>query len=144
MKRIIPSVLPFTLDFDPSSDFPEDIERLVAAAEKSGYTLSSSDAAELWRRHSSELCARWLAVAGDDQDIFTALLEHAEVLPDAGGLPAPPEGYATWLDFAVATMDTRSEEIDRSLAGESVSRQSMRDAAQAELTGIRRKAGFFS
>lgn len=141
MKRIVPADLPSTPDFDPLSDFPEDVERLIAAAEKSGYTVSSLDATTLWRRHSGELCASWFDVSGDDQDILAALLRHAEVIPDAKDRPAPPRGYACWLDFAVDAMDTRSEELDRLFAGESVSRQSMRDAVQAELMELRRKAG---
>lgn len=91
MNRIIPAYLPLTPDFDPVSDFPEDVERLVTAAAKAGYTLSSTDAAELWRRHSGELCASWFDVAGDDQDILAALLKHAEVLPEAADLPTPPK-----------------------------------------------------
>lgn len=36
-----------------------------------------------------------------------------EVYPviDGANPPTPPEGYATWLDFAAETMDTRTEEI---------------------------------
>lgn len=141
MKRIIPAKLPLTPDVDPVSDFPEDVERLITTATKAGYTLSSNDAIELWRRHCGDLCASWFEVAGDDQDILAALLKYAEVLPDAGDLPTPPKGYSNWLDFAVDSMEMRNEELERLIAGESVSRHSMRDAAHAELKAIRRKAG---
>lgn len=140
MKRLIPAPLPVTPDFDPLADFPEDVERMVAAAANLSYLVTPRDAAELWRRHSGDVCASWFAVDGADQDIVTALLKHAEVQPDAANLPTPPEGYATWLDFAVDTMDTRAEEQERIWAGTPVSRQAMRDAVRAELVALRRKA----
>jgi len=61
--------------------------------------------------------------------------------PDAENIPTPPEGYASWLDFAVDTMDTRAEEQERIWADAPVSRQAMRDAVRAELAALRRKAG---
>lgn len=59
--------------------------------------------------------------------------------------PAPPAGYATWLDYAVATMDTRSVELERLLddgpAGELVpTREEMRLAVRAELDTLRQHA----
>lgn len=143
MKRLIPAPLPATPDFDPVASFPADVERLVAAAENAGYTLSSIDAGELWRRHSDDLCASWLGVTGYEHSLMAALLKHAEVIPEVENHPAPPQGYASWLDFAVDTMDTRSEELVRSFADETVSRQAMRDAVQAELLAVRRKASKF-
>lgn len=140
-QRLIPTSPKPAPDFDPLADFPEDVERLVMVATKAGYMLTPRDAAALWRRHSGDVCASWLAVADDDQNIVAALLKHAEVQLDAADMPAPPEGYENWLDFAVDTMDTRAEEQDRLIAGTPVSRQSMRDAVQAELDVLRRKAG---
>lgn len=87
------------------------------------------------------MCASWLAVDGDDQEIMGALLKHAEVLLDAADSPSPPKGYPSWLDFAVDTMDTRTEEQERLFDGTPASRQSMQDAARAELVALRRKAG---
>lgn len=140
-QRQIPAPPKFVPDFDPLTDYPDDVERLVAEATKAGYKLTPRDAATLWRRHSGDVCASWLAIAEDEQDIVPALLKHAEVLLDAADLPTPPEGYENWLDFAVVTMDTRAEEQDRQVAGTPVSRQSMRDAVLAELVALRRKAG---
>jgi len=140
MKRLIPSSLRVTPDFDPLADFADDVERMVVAAANLGYLVTPRDAAELWRRHSGDVCASWFAVDSADKDIVTALLKHAEVQPDTANLPTPPEGYATWLDFAVDTMDTRAEEQERIWAGTPVSRQAMRDALRAELVALRRKA----
>lgn len=140
-QRLVAPSLTRTPDFDPVTDYPDDIERLVAAATNAGYKLAPRDAAELWRRHAGEVCASWFAVTGDDAEILAVLLKHAEIQPDTADIPAPPAGYASWLDFAVDTMDTRSEEIDRLFADEPTSRQSMRDAVRAELVALRRKAG---
>lgn len=139
--RLIPRSLLRTPDFDPVVEFPEDIERLVGVAAKAGYQLSQQDAAELWRRHAGEVCASWFAVTGNDQEILAALLPHAEVLPDEPDRPAPPDGYKSWLDFAVDSMDTRSEEIERLFLDTPASRESMRDAVRAEYLALRRKAG---
>lgn len=140
-QRLIPAPQKIASDFDPLNDYPDDVERLVIVATKAGYMLTPRDAATLWRRHSDEVCASWLAIADDEQDILPALLKHAQVLLDAADLPTPPEGYENWLDFAVDTMDTRAEELDRQIANTPVSRQSMRDAVHAELVALRRKAG---
>lgn len=140
MKRLIPpqTVTPV---FDPLVDYPDDVERLVTAAANAGYKVTRRDAAELWRRHAGDVCATWFDVVGTDHDIVAALLKHAEVLSDAEDKPTPPEGYASWLDFAVDTMDTRAEEQERLWADTPVSRQAMRNAVRAELAALRRKAG---
>lgn len=140
MKHLIPAPIAVTPDFDPLAEYPEDVERMVAAAANAGYQVTPRDAAELWRRHCSDVCATWFVVDGADQDILTALLKHAEVLPDSAVSPTPPEGYESWLDFAIDTMDTRAEEQERVSAGTPVSRQAMRDAVRAELIALRQKA----
>lgn len=141
MKRLIPTPLPATPDFDPCADYPEDVERMVAASANAGYQVTPRDAAELWRRRSGDVCASWFAVDGAGQYIVTALLKHAEVQPDATDSPPPPEGYAGWLDFAVDTMGTRTEAQERIWAGVPVSRLAMRDAVRAELVALRQKGG---
>lgn len=140
-QRLVPSSRKQPPDFDPVTDYPEDVERLLAVATNAGYKLTPRDAAELWRRHADDVCASWFVVDGEGPDILAALLKHADVQPDSADTPAPPEGYASWLDFAVDTMDTRAEEIDRLFADKPISRQSMRDAVRAELAALRRKAG---
>lgn len=60
------------------------------------------------------------------------------------GHPAPPAGHATWLDYAVATMDTRSVEIERLLDDapgvQNPTREEMRLAVRAELDALRQQA----
>jgi hypothetical protein len=55
----------------------------------------------------------------------------------------PPKGYASWLDYAIDTMEVRELYLD-SVRGEewdrAVSREEMREAAKAELAELRREA----
>jgi len=140
-KRLIPRSLPPPPEFDPVKEFPQDVDRLVVVATNGGYAVSPQDAAELWRRHAGDVCASWFAVNGSDEDILAALLRHAEVRTDETDRPEPPDGYATWLDYAVETMDTRSQEIERLFLDKPVSRESMREAVRTELEALRRKSG---
>ena len=140
MKRLLPlRLLPDQL-FDPVSEFSDDIARLVAAAKAGGYLVTPAHAGELWRRHCEAICASWFEVTGDESTIVAALLEQAEVTTEITPTVPPPSGYGTWLDYAVATLDTRSVEIEQMLSenGEPVSRQAMQDAARDELAVLRK------
>lgn len=59
--------------------------------------------------------------------------------------PPPPQGYASWLDYAVDTMDTRSAELDCLINDSSAEGapqcEAMRQAVKAELEELRRRAG---
>lgn len=111
MKHLTPKPYPFLDDYKHLDAHAEDIARLVAAAAKLGYQLNWHDAGELWRRYSDDLCASWMAidVESDDQTLVTDLLKHAIVTTSDDG-PPPPKGFSSWLDYAVATMDTRTED----------------------------------
>lgn len=59
---------------------------------------------------------------------------------------APPTGYLTWLDYAVATLDTRSVSLDllfdADTGGAKVpTREAMQLTAEAELRALRQAAG---
>jgi hypothetical protein len=55
--------------------------------------------------------------------------------------PPPPAGYESWLDFAVATMDTRDAQLSRFFEDSTwVDRDECRKAALAELNELRRLA----
>ena len=142
-SRLILRSLPQPPDFDPTTEFPEDIERLVMVAINAGYQLTPQDAAELWRRHVGAICASWFAVTGDDQDILATLLRHAEILAGEANRAAPPDGYVSWLDNAVDAIDTRFAEMERFFLDRPASRESMRDAVRTEYMALRRKAGEF-
>ena len=51
--------------------------------------------------------------------------------------PPPPAGYASWLDFAVETFDTRDPSLELMLEGADADRDAMREAARSELVQLR-------
>ena len=60
--------------------------------------------------------------------------------------PAPPEGFATWLDFAVETFDTRAPWLESTFTDDQdaapLDREAIREAApRAELRRLRAAAG---
>jgi hypothetical protein len=146
VKHLIPSPYLSQDPFDPREQFPQDVQQLVTAAYNQGYQLSPIHATELWVRHSEDYCAGWLEVRGSkDEDLVRVLLQYATVVDGPGpSAPPPPDGYATWLDYAVDTMDTRSPQLDQMLQENAPehSRESMRQAVQAELAQLRWLAGF--
>jgi hypothetical protein len=54
----------------------------------------------------------------------------------------PPKGFESWLDYAIATMDVRSAQLEslEDEEGTVPSYEAMRAAAAAELAGLRAKA----
>jgi hypothetical protein len=59
--------------------------------------------------------------------------------------PAPLEGCATWLDFAVETFDTRRPWLESMFTDDqdavALDRDAIREAARAELRRLRAAAG---
>lgn len=54
--------------------------------------------------------------------------------------PRPPEGYRSWLDYAVGTLDVRGVQIQRAFADEPyASPAAMKRAAGLELEELRAK-----
>jgi hypothetical protein len=52
--------------------------------------------------------------------------------------PIPPQGFASWLDYAVATMDARSVHLEHLFAGgDAPSQDEIRAAARDELDELR-------
>lgn len=55
--------------------------------------------------------------------------------------PQPPDGYQSWLEYAIATMDVRGAHLDGLLNGdEAPSHDAIREAAQAELNQLQQKS----
>jgi hypothetical protein len=145
MKTLMPAPCPSGSSFDPQAEYPQDVQQLVSAAQSQGYRLSPRSAAEIWVRYSDESCASWLMVDGSsDADLVSTLLKYATVIdtPEPTA-PPPPDGYATWLDYAVTTMDTRMPQLDQIMQESAIehSREAMSQAVQAELAYLRRLAG---
>lgn len=60
---------------------------------------------------------------------------------DSNSLPQPPSGYVSWLDYAVASMDLRSVELEAIFDDNpGPEREAMRNAVHQELEELRTKA----
>lgn len=55
--------------------------------------------------------------------------------------PSLDHQHATWLDYAVDTMDTRSEEIETAFPRQTGIKTNVRDAVRAELVALRPESG---
>jgi hypothetical protein len=129
---------------DPCVTYADDVQRLVQAAHKQGYEVSARVAAELWIRYSESRSASWLMMDGvTDENLLRGLLQEAVVVDTATSGPTPPQGYASWLDYAVQTMDTRSPYLEQFFVQDApeVSREAMLEAAAQELIRLRQLAG---
>jgi hypothetical protein len=145
MKQLIPAPIPPAEDFQPKDEFPNEVARLVSAARAKGYQVTPDGAAQLWCRYSESLCACWLSISSpdDDEALVSCMLKYAVVTDVAAGMLPPPEGYHSWLDYAVATLDVSPAELEHLLADERnrPTGEVMRNAARAELEDLRRRAG---
>lgn len=143
MKTLVPRALRFKPDVDATSEFPDDVARLVSLAAGAGYTVSPEHAAELWWRYSAGVCGRWSSPAEHhDASALQRLLDEADIIDGRANALPPPEGYPTWLDYAVETVDTGAEQTPRLLVADTqASRREALDAARAELAMLRRLAG---
>ncbi len=60
-------------------------------------------------------------------------------------IPDPPEGYASWLDFAVETFDTRAPWLEGLFTDDADAavpdRDAIREAARVELCNLRARLG---
>lgn len=147
MKILVPApVSPEKPEFDPVVSFPDDVARLVMVAKEAGYLVSPADAGEIWRRSSESVCATWLSPSTwRDVDILEEMTRYGVSVEAPDNRPRPPSGYASWLEYAVDTMDTRSAELERLFEedpDDGVStREAMRQAVKAELDELRQRAG---
>lgn len=122
---------------------PQPNEHLLNAMARYRETLRETDrrTAATDERASQETFERQTRQGRVDVDLRPEV-DRREVQEWTANLPpAPPDGYASWLDYAIATMDTRSAEIESLLLDNPVSRAAMREAVRAELVALRRKAG---
>lgn len=150
MKRLVPALIPPRKPtFDPLEECPEDISQLVDVAKAAGYELRPADAAEIWRRSSSSVWAIWLSPRDwSNDEVLNQMMSHG-VIVETAETPRkrlePPQGYSSWLDYAVDCMDTRSVELervfDKGKDSGGPNHTEMRLAVQAELEELRQRAG---
>jgi len=146
MKQLIPAPVISKPTFDALSQFPDDVARLVKIASNAGYQITPQNAGEIWRRVSESVCAGWLSpISWGESACLADMLRNALVVEDSKTRLAPPDGYETWLDYAVDSMGTRPLEIaplfeDRPSVG-APTWEELRQAARTELEELRRRAG---
>ena len=87
---------------------------------------------------------KWVLRHYPDRQVINAMASHCpdylERLIDEVPKKVPlPDGHDNWLDYAVATMDTRSVQVEQmfSETGEWTSREAIIEAARAELVALR-------
>lgn len=122
----------------------EDIERFRRLLEEG---LNSGPATEYRRGEFDEPLAGLIDEPEPAEEAGTgtgmdAAADPADSLGTESGL-RPPEGYETWLDYAVAALDIRAVELEYLARGVSVAStcQQIRKAVGNELRALRRAAG---
>jgi len=129
MKRLVPDLTQI-----PPKDYRQDVTRLLQVVAKAGYALTDDDARVIWSQCSVSLSAGWQLPEMSDEQVLQILLKHATVIADI----APPEGFGTWLDYAVESFDTRSLALEPMFDNDAgPSQDDMREAARAELRRLR-------
>ena len=147
MKILVPASTPAEEPkFDPVVSFPDDVTRLIAVAKEAGYLMSPADAGEIWRRSSESVCASWLSLSTwRDVDILEEMTRYGASFEVPENQPTLPQGYASWLDYAVDTVDTRSVQVERMFdegpSPEIPTREAMRQIVRTELEERRQRAG---
>lgn len=57
--------------------YDDDIDRMLKICIDAGYSIQRRDLIELWCDFSDELCATWLLLPEQDEDILQIILEKA-------------------------------------------------------------------
>jgi hypothetical protein len=65
------------LRFKPNihNPFPEDVNRITGLAIRRGYALSDEDAILAWEHHSESVCAGWLQLPQDDDELWSIIFD---------------------------------------------------------------------
>lgn len=56
----------------------DDVRRIVEVMKKRDIEVTPSEAEELWDMYSDDLCAQWLGLPDNDEEIFNILIEYAK------------------------------------------------------------------
>ncbi|WP_323004567.1 hypothetical protein [Denitromonas sp.] len=143
MKKLRVAPLPEPATPDYTVEFSEDVACLVAVAGAAGYGVSPDVAARLWALYSEGLCASWLSVANwSDEAVLECLLKYAVIVDTDDGVPEVPDGYQSWLDYAVDAMTLPVSEFSTlNDVQREAATAALREAAREELDKLRRLAG---
>lgn len=61
-----------------SLHYPQDVVRIVDIFADRGYIITYNDAARAWEEYSDGLCAGWLVLPDDDEEVFETVFNHFE------------------------------------------------------------------
>lgn len=53
-----------------NAEFPEDVERIKRILLERGYRATCKQCEELWEAYSDSMCAGWMYLDEDDEDVF--------------------------------------------------------------------------
>jgi hypothetical protein len=69
-----------TLKLKNESDgsFPEDVDRIISICKTKGYDIDYKTAEIAWEKYSDSMCAGWLMLGDDDEEIFNNLMSQLE------------------------------------------------------------------
>ena len=56
----------------------EDVRRIVKIMKKRDIEVTPSEAEEIWDLYSDDLCAQWIGLSDDDDEIFNIIIEYAK------------------------------------------------------------------
>jgi len=58
--------------------YPSDCKRIQNILEKNGYRASLEDCEKLWDKHSDSMCAGWIILPDDDEDVYSNIRMYIE------------------------------------------------------------------
>ncbi len=62
--------------------YSDDITRMRQICHRKGFETTRADVTEAWAHHSERVCAGWLVLPEDDEELFLELLEEMETEVD--------------------------------------------------------------
>jgi len=66
----------------PSFDYSYDLKRIVQVFQDRGIYLSTEQAKEIWTLNSDAVCASWLFLPENDEDLFQECMRYCEIQED--------------------------------------------------------------
>ena len=58
--------------------YPDDVDRIVSVCESKGYNIEPQLAQDVWQKHSDSMCAGWLGLDKEDDELFDNIMSYCE------------------------------------------------------------------
>lgn len=59
--------------------YPADVDRIIRVCADKGYEILRSDAVAAWDAYSDSMCAGWMMLPDDDDDIFDTIMTYCAI-----------------------------------------------------------------